>query len=85
MTAAYRPTEKYISNGFNVLLITHALFLIQIPKTFIGNCFQIENILFGQFKCCSDCKNTYTLISWLLFQCSPLKFAMQMSICLYLT
>lgn len=33
----------------NALLIAHALFLIQIPKTFIGNCFQIENVLVGQF------------------------------------
>lgn len=29
------PTEKSTSNGFHVLLIAHALFLIQIPKTFI--------------------------------------------------
>ena len=61
------PTENSTSNGFHVLLITHALFLIQIPKTFIGNCFQIENVLFGQ----SECKNTYTFISLLLFQCTP--------------
>ena len=65
------PTEKSTSNGFHVLLITHALFLIQIPKAFISNCFQMKNVLFGQFECHSDCENTYTFISWLLFQCIP--------------
>lgn len=66
------PTEKYISNGFNVLLIAHALFLIQIPKTFIGNCFQIENILFGQFECHSDCKTFKPLSVGYCFN-APLK------------
>lgn len=63
-------TENHISNGFHVLLITHALFLIQIPKTFIGNCFQVENVLAAQFECHSDCKNT-PLSIWVLFQCTP--------------
>lgn len=33
----------------------------------MGNCFQIENVLFGQFECHSDCKNTYTFINWYYF------------------
>lgn len=43
------PTEERTSDGVNALLIAHASFLIQIPKTFTGNCFQIENVLVGQF------------------------------------
>lgn len=82
MTAA---AENRISNGFHVLLITHALFLIQIPKNFIGNCFQVGNVLAAQFERHSDCESTYPIISLGALSVHPLKFAMQMNICLYLT
>lgn len=55
------------------------------PKTFVGNCFQIENILFGQFECHSNYKNDFYLYQLVTVSMHPLKFAMQMSVCLYLT